>query len=126
MTRQPLPFETTNHRPPTAMTKADEMKTLDAFIASLPQESYLRPWLETERDGIETDLRNDIIPTCRPRTVFEQCESLKKGAAENAKRLTDDANKEAARIVHAAEKKAQRALAYARENLRQAVSQIGG
>jgi len=43
-----------------APTKADEIKTLDAFIAAQPAESYLRDILGSLRIAIITAIRNDI------------------------------------------------------------------
>jgi hypothetical protein len=47
------------------MTKALEMEHLRAFIASLPKDTYLRPWLEENLLIIERDITDDfcISPT---------------------------------------------------------------
>jgi len=42
------------------MNKAQEIHTLTAFIASLPHDSYLRPWLEQELAAIERAMQGDV------------------------------------------------------------------
>lgn len=89
--------ETLKHQTP--MTKLQEMKAFDAFIASLPTDSYLRPWLSGIRDFVETDLRNDIIPEFTPRETYAQCAQARKDAADSIRRDLDRKRQQAARII---------------------------
>lgn len=43
-------------------SKADEVAHLAAFVASLPADSYLRPWLSACVAPFEHSIRSDIIP----------------------------------------------------------------
>jgi len=51
------------------MTKAEEMHALNAFIQSMPRNSYLRPWLEDIAPVIEKDLAGDVIPFISPQDI---------------------------------------------------------
>ncbi len=95
-----------NIHPLTAMTKAEEMQRYDAFVASLPQDSYLRPWLRDIRDQVATDLRNDIIPEMTPREAYAQCIQARKEAAAHIRRDLDRKRQDAARIIAEATAKA--------------------
>lgn len=44
------------------MTKDQELRALEAFIASLPQNTYLRPWLAAVLPEVRAALRQDILP----------------------------------------------------------------
>jgi hypothetical protein len=44
------------------MTKDEELGQLKAFIAILPQDSYLRPWLESELPAVTAAISNDLCP----------------------------------------------------------------
>ena len=45
------------------MPKADELEALKSFIAALPVDSYLRPWLEQEAQGVEAAVTSDMPPS---------------------------------------------------------------
>ncbi len=45
-----------------SLSKQEELDRLDAFIASLPEDTYLRPALTSFRPYIERDMRSDFIP----------------------------------------------------------------
>jgi hypothetical protein len=42
------------------MPKADELEALKSFIDALPADSYLRPWLEQEAQGIQVAMESDM------------------------------------------------------------------
>ena len=42
------------------MTKQQEIDAFRKFIGSIPQESYLRPWLDEIAAQVEADIRNDF------------------------------------------------------------------
>lgn len=46
----------------TNLSKHEELDRLDAFIASLPEDTYLRPALTSFRPFIERDMTDDFIP----------------------------------------------------------------
>ena len=88
------------------MTKQQEIDTLSAFIQSLPQDSYLRPWLEYALPDVTQDIKNDIFPTATPsearRQAMEILTLAKKEAAEtkaNAQREADKLAKQASETI---------------------------
>ncbi len=109
---------------PPPISKQAEMQRLDAFIASLPEDSYLRPWLTTERDAIESDLRNDTFPERRPSQVWEHCQRLKLEAETAARQVTEQATREADSILSAARSRATASLESAASHLRKALLQV--
>jgi len=91
------------------MTKNQEIETLNAFIASLPQDSYLRPWLEYALPDIAQDIRNDVFPTATPSEARKQAMQIltlaKQDAAEtraNAQRDADKLAKQASETIESA------------------------
>lgn len=95
------------------MTKTHEMQAFDAFIASLPVDSYLHPWLSGIRDLVETDLRNDIIPDRTLSQTYQENRRIEAEARANATRIIEDAKKQAARIIEDAKTQAAAATAQA-------------
>ena len=70
------------------MTKQSELEALREFIARLPEDSYLRPWLSSVLPEIECDIRSDFVLSPSLAQTRRQC------VAELA-----DARAEAAEIV---------------------------
>lgn len=68
------------------MNKTQELHALTAFIASLPHDSYLRPWLEQELPGVERAMSNDLDPSlyCHG---FEDLRKISKQLDERAENL---------------------------------------
>lgn len=81
------------------MTKRQELQRLDRFIASLPTDTYLRPWLEEERAGIEADLLNDF-------PVAASLAAHRRYAEDEARSILDRANQSARAIVAEARQQA--------------------
>lgn len=81
------------------MNKAQEIHTLTAFIASLPHDSYLRPWLEQELAAIERAMQGDVPLDnyCHgfvelmdiSKRLDERAEALAKKEREHAQRCRD-------------------------------------
>lgn len=88
------------------MTKAEEMQRYDEFLRKLPQDSYLRPWLTSIRDHVETAIRCDIFPEFTPQETFHQCQQSRKDAANYIRQSLDRKRSDAARILADAEAKA--------------------
>lgn len=78
------------------MTKAEEMAVLDAAIKKLGRDSYLGPWLQEIRPGLESDLKNDLPPDAVLPSV-----AVGRGCA-----IVAQANRDAVQIVTAAKAKA--------------------
>lgn len=88
------------------MTKAEEMQRFDAFVATLPQDSYLRPWLSSIRDEVEKDLRTDIFPTATPGETWERCRKIRKDAADHIRKIRQSHDAEVSRMLSEAKEKA--------------------
>ena len=99
-------IECLNIHPLTAMTKAEEMQRYDQFVKSLPEDSYLRPWLKGIRDLVETDLRNDIFPEFTPSECWEESRKIIQDGERRAKTLLETAESKAATLMADATAKA--------------------
>lgn len=86
-------------KPQHTMTKQEELAAFESFIASLPENTYLRPWLNSIRYDIERDLRSDVFPEHSPR---EWAMVVRKSANDESQRITDAAHREAAAIIEKA------------------------
>jgi cell division septum initiation protein DivIVA len=95
------------------MNKSEEIQRYDEFVASLPENSYLRPWLAGIREQVAADIRNDIFPSSTPRESYENAENIRKEARETARTSIDLAKAEAERILDAAHKRAKEMQDYA-------------
>jgi hypothetical protein len=75
------------------MTKDQELKALDAFIAKLGPQSYLGPWLAENRLDIERDIRTDSgIDVQLPAAARHEA----RGIVESAKQWADQTRRQAA------------------------------
>jgi hypothetical protein len=81
------------------MTKQQEIAALRAFVEALPENTYLRPWLESIKPEIERELRCDMFPEHTP---ISWAEAVRKQAQDEAQRITDAAHREAAAIIEKA------------------------
>ena len=84
------------------MTKLEEMKRYDAFVATLAEDSYLRPWLTSIRDGIERDLRCDVIPYFSIEEARAECKGLLADMHVGIARREESATRHAKAIVDSA------------------------
>jgi cell division septum initiation protein DivIVA len=106
------------------MTKAEEMQRYDEFVRKMPQDSYLRPWLETIREEVERDLRCDIFPSQTPRETHERCRKLHLETASFIRKQLDRKRTDAARIIADAKKEAERITDAARSEVEQIRSEF--
>lgn len=80
------------------MTKQAELEALDRFTASLPADSYLRPWLESIRPEVEHDIRCDFPIAASVKETRRQCEVMLTEARQQAAAITRQAHHEAQQI----------------------------
>lgn len=85
------------------MTKAQEIHRLEAFIASLPNDTYLRPWLAAVLPEVRDALQQDILPqetVLGPAACYEAIAKAREEANSiiaNATRLSRDMMEQARR-----------------------------
>ena len=106
------------------MTKEQEITALSNFIESLPDESYLKPWLTDILPSIESDLRGDIIPFISPRDLLHEANKYRaerKAELEELhaekERQYEIANLESKRIIQASMDRAEQIEKVARQRL---------
>ncbi len=121
------------------MTKSEELAALDGFIASLPADTYLGPWLRQVRGEVERMIRSDIFPDVSLAEVAARClqrrqdlETLEADAKARISRHGDfiiaAAKKNAATITAAAERDAERTRRYLADSisgLRRSLAELG-
>ena len=106
------------------MTKDQEITALSNFIQSMPEDSYIRPWLADILPSIESDLRGDMIPFISPRQVMKEAanhraehqEMLAELNAEK-ERQYEIANLESKRIIQSSLDRAEEIERTARQRL---------
>lgn len=87
------------------MTKTEELAAFHTFRHSLPANSYLRPWLDSIADEIESALRSDFFPCASLRAAQQQAATLTKAASEEAAAIIQTAKDRAATIAEDAREK---------------------
>lgn len=110
------------------MTKDQEIETLNAFIQTLPQDSYLRPWLEYALPDITQDIRNDVFPTATPSEARRQSMEILALAKKDAAETLASAQREADRLAKQASETIESARDYGRQiakRAQDAVSALG-
>lgn len=110
------------------MTKDQEIETLNAFIQSLPQDSYLRPWLEYVLPEITQDITNDIYPTATPSEARKQAMQILTLAKKDAADMRASAQKDADKLAKQASETIESARNYGRQiakRAQEAVSALG-
>ena len=85
------------------MTKAQEIQALTTFVASLPQDSYLRDWLAGVVNEVQSDIRGDIFPSASISEAQRQVERALVEANADAERIRNKASQVAKRVVEQAE-----------------------
>ena len=58
------------------MTKQQEIEAIRGFIATLPVDSYIRPWLDNVLPEVESEIRNDFMVSPSLRATRLQCDAL--------------------------------------------------
>lgn len=86
------------------MTKQSEIELLDGFIAALGKNSYLGPWLASNRDSIVADIRNDFPVTgvLFPAEAERQAAQIRQDAVDYARGYRETAIAEAEKLKDAA------------------------
>jgi hypothetical protein len=80
------------------MTKQQEIEAYHNFIRSLPEASYIRPWLTEVAVEVETLIRSDIVPDLSPRRAQLAALDLRQKSLAEAKEIIGSAENDAARI----------------------------
>lgn len=106
------------------MTKSEEISHFEQFIASLPCASYLRPWLESIKESVIRDIRNDFLIEKTTAEVRQEQELLIKSAREEAERIMQKAQEQAAKLTRATEQKTADAINLARRRLYEALNTL--
>ena len=104
------------------MTKSEEITHFEQFIASLPRDSYLRPWLESTKESVIRDIRNDFL--IEKTTAEIRQELLIKSAREEAERIMRKAQEQAAKLTQETEQRTADAVSLARRRLYEALNSL--
>lgn len=80
------------------MSKSEEIEAYHAFIQSLPEASYIRPWLTEVAVEVESLIRSDIIPDLSPRKAQLAALELRQKSLAEAKEIIESAESDAAHI----------------------------
>jgi hypothetical protein len=72
------------------MTKQQEIAALRAFAESLPENTYLRPWLLDVLPIVERDINSDLFPS--PYTPSDWKREWMEAAGHQAQHIIDKAN----------------------------------
>ncbi len=88
------------------MDKATELARLDSFIATLPDDTYLKPWLRQVRGEIETLIRGDIIPYVSLKDARDQVTTMLAEAHAGISRTEENAKRHAQSIIESAKTEA--------------------
>lgn len=73
------------------MNKQQELAALDSFIASLPPDTYLGPWLSQVRHEVESCLRSDIFPEVSLKETGARMQETIRQANANAEAIKSNA-----------------------------------
>lgn len=106
------------------MSKNQELQRLDQFIASLPKDSYLRPWLEDVRPQVESEIRSDFPVSPSLFATRVDCDALKAGTKSNCEAQLAAARREAEKIEKAACDRAANIRARVCDDLRASLRQM--
>ena len=106
------------------MTKQQEITALSNFIESLPDESYLKPWLADILPSIEGDLKGDIIPFISPKDLRHEADLYREERKREIEELHAEkerqyeiASLESKRIIQASIDRAEQIEKTARQRL---------
>ena len=75
------------------MTKQEEIAALRAFAESLPENTYLRPWLRDVLPIVERDITSDFFPA--PYNPSDWKREWMEAAGHQAQHIIDQANNHA-------------------------------
>ena len=113
------------------MTKNQEIETLRAFIETLPEASYLRPWLTDILPDIQREIACDYIPAISPTTIREEfakhrAEMLKhrESIYAETERCKEAIEEERKRIITEAQKRADQIERNAKTKLAEGIARL--
>ncbi len=113
------------------MTKNQEIETLRAFIATLPEASYLRPWLTDILPDIQREIACDYIPAISPTILREEAEKRRAKftayvteCKAEILRQNEAAQTEAKRIITEAQKRADQIERNAKTKLAEGIARL--
>lgn len=107
------------------MTKADEMALLDTFIAKLGTDSYLGPYLASNREAILRDLTSDIVPRLLlPKEGHDEAVRLIALAEAASIKMRAEADRYAADVMSRAREEARQVRMTARHTLEQLAAKL--
>ena len=89
------------------MSKAEELKAVKNFTASLPADSYLRPWLESVLPEIEADIRSDFPVSPSLKLARVECDRMVNDTRLHGEGVRQRAEQEATRIIAQARSEAE-------------------
>ena len=75
------------------MTKLEEIGALVAFRDGLPQDSYLRPWLNGVFAEVQDAILDDRLPVATYASVQARIDAMCNAAEEYKKAATDEGNR---------------------------------
>jgi|GEM_PF-4284629 len=106
------------------MSKNEEIQAYHAFIQSLPEASYIRPWLVEIAMEVETIIRNDHPIMLSPRKAGQLAEQCIKNAQSEASSIVKRAEDDAASLRFAAHQFGIKVRADAKDALRRIADNI--
>lgn len=107
------------------MTKAQEIAALNGFIQSLPQDSYLRPWLVSVLPQVESEIRSDFPVSPSIEDPRRECAAMLAQATARKNELQAIAEREADRMIKEAQQKRDKVFNLAYSGLQSALRAIG-
>jgi len=107
------------------MTKQEEIDSLKTYTASLPKDSYLRPWLEDVLPQVETDIRNDFPVSPSLVETRRWCREREAEAQRQANSIISKAVRETAELQENDRKDRMNCRNHLAEELRAILSKLG-
>lgn len=77
------------------MMKQQEIDALRSFTQSLPDDSYLKPWLIEVESQVVQDIHSDFMVQPTIKATNEECVRIKLQAQSDAERIIADAHAKA-------------------------------
>ena len=106
------------------MTKQEELNALDAFRKSLPESSYLRPWLDNVFAEVQDAILSDILPVATYAACQKQIDAMCNAAEQYKNAAMAKGMENAAKTEREAKDKASALIARARNSLESALRDI--
>ena len=92
------------------MTKQEELSALDAFRKSLPESSYLRPWIDNVFAEVQDAILSDILPMATYAACQKQIDAMCNAAEQYKNAAMAKGMENAAKTEREAKDKADSAL----------------